>query len=77
MKLTLEVISTKKGSDEMTTSLVRIKPTLSEIKESLQEIYGDRLAYITLYGSQARNEETHSDIDILVVLQGNVESCIE
>jgi hypothetical protein len=48
MKLTLEVISTKKGSDEMTTSLVRIKPTLSEIKESLQEIYGDRLAYIAI-----------------------------
>jgi hypothetical protein len=26
----------------MTTNLVRINPTLSEIKESLQEIYGDR-----------------------------------
>jgi len=41
-------------------------------------MYGDRLAYITLYGSQARNEATpDSDIDILVVLHNKVEPCTE
>ena len=41
-------------------------------------MYGDRLAYITLYGSQARNEATpDSDIDILVVLHSKVEPCTE
>ena len=62
----------------MNITLTNIKPILSEIKRELQELYGDRLAYITLYGSQARNEATpDSDIDILVVLHGNIEPCNE
>jgi len=62
----------------MNTSLTSIAPIVSEIMRSLHELYGDRLAYITLYGSHARNEATpDSDIDILVVLQGNVKPCTE
>jgi len=62
----------------MNTSLTSIAPTVSEIMRSLHELYGDRLAYITLYGSHARNEATpDSDIDILVVLHGNVKPCTE
>ena len=62
----------------MNTSLTSIAPAVSEIMRSLHELYGDRLAYITLYGSHARNEATpDSDIDILVVLQGNVKPCTE
>ena len=62
----------------MTITLTNIKPVLNELKQELQKMYGDRLAYITLYGSQARNEATpDSDIDILVVLHGNVEPCDE
>jgi len=62
----------------MNTTLNHIQPTLHELKLGLKELYGDRLAYITLYGSQARNEATpDSDIDILVVLHGNVEPCHE
>jgi predicted nucleotidyltransferase len=62
----------------MNTTLTSITPILNELKRELQELYGDRLAYITLYGSQARNEATpDSDIDILVVLHGKVEPCTE
>ncbi len=62
----------------MNTTLKSIQPTLHELNLGLKELYGDRLAYITLYGSQARNEATpDSDIDILVVLHGNVQPCTE
>ena len=62
----------------MSVSLVSITLILNELKRELQALYGDRLAYITLYGSQARNEATpDSDIDILVVLHGNIEPCTE
>ena len=62
----------------MTITLNSIQPTLHELKLGLKELYGDRLAYITLYGSQARNEATpDSDIDILIVLHGNVKPCDE
>jgi uncharacterized protein len=62
----------------MSVTLNDINPTLNELKLGLKKLYGDRLAYITLYGSQARNEATpDSDIDILVVLHGNVEPCCE
>ena len=62
----------------MSITLHSIQPTLHELKIGLKELYGDRLAYITLYGSQARNEATpDSDIDILVVLHGKVEPCTE
>ena len=62
----------------MNITLPNINPVLNELKQELQELYGERLAYITLYGSQARNEATpDSDIDILVVLHGNIEPCAE
>ncbi|MEI6426784.1 MAG: nucleotidyltransferase domain-containing protein [Pseudanabaena sp. ELA607] len=62
----------------MNPTLNNIQPTLHELKLGLKELYGDRLAYITLYGSQARNEATpDSDIDILVVLHGKVKPCDE
>ena len=64
--------------EEMSITLNSIQPTLHELKLGLKELYGDRLAYITLYGSQARNEATpDSDIDILVVLHGKVKPCDE
>lgn len=62
----------------MNITLPNINPVLNELKQELQELYGERLAYITLYGSQARNEATpDSDIDILVALHGNIEPCAE
>lgn len=44
---------------------------LQEVKERLRTLYGDRLARVVLYGSQARGEATaESDVDVLVVLRG-------
>ena len=44
---------------------------LPELKQALQEHYGDRLVKLILYGSHARGEATEdSDIDVMVVLDG-------
>ena len=52
---------------------VDIEPLLPRIKSILTELYGDRLHDVVLYGSFARDSATeHSDIDIAVVLRGDV-----
>ncbi|NET10186.1 MAG: nucleotidyltransferase domain-containing protein [Merismopedia sp. SIO2A8] len=44
---------------------------LHDFREGLQELYGDRLVHLILFGSHARQESTpESDIDIMVVLKG-------
>lgn len=46
-----------------------IQPLLAELKSGLKAIYGGRLRGVYLFGSYARNEEqTESDIDVLIVL---------
>lgn len=52
-------------------------PQLSEILQKLRcylhELYGDRLISLILFGSQARGDaDPDSDIDMLVVLEGQV-----
>jgi len=55
-----------------------LKTILSELKSRFQELYGDRLVQMVLYGSQARDDaELGSDIDVLVVLSGEVNPCTE
>lgn len=55
-----------------------IKAILAELRARLEGLYGDRLAHVVLYGSQARNDATEgSDIDVLVVLAGDVSPCEE
>ena len=57
----------------MTTSLISIKPILNELKQELQELYGDRLVKLILFGSHARGEANpDSDIDLLIVLKNNI-----
>ena len=57
----------------MTTSLISIKPILNELKQELQELYGDRLVKLILFGSHARGEANlDSDIDLLIVLKSPV-----
>lgn len=47
----------------------KLKPILAELKRGLQELYGERLRAVVLFGSQARGEATeHSDVDVAVVL---------
>jgi len=46
-----------------------IKSILKELKVGLQDIYGEQLQGLYLYGSHAREEaDFESDIDILVIL---------
>lgn len=55
-----------------------LKAVLSELKDRLSDLYGDRLVELILYGSQARGDaEDGSDIDVLVVLRGQVNACDE
>lgn len=47
----------------------------SEMHQELKKLYGDRLVRLVLFGSHARGDATPgSDIDILVVLRGEVSS---
>lgn len=49
-----------------------IKKMLAELADSLQQVYGDKLKTIVLYGSVARGTQTDdSDIDIMVLIDGN------
>ena len=46
---------------------------LQRLKTCLRKIHGDRLVKMVLFGSQARGEaSTDPDIDVLVILKGNV-----
>jgi len=56
----------------------QLLPILSELKGRLAEHYGERLAKVVLFGSQARGDAAEdSDIDVLVVLRGEVEAGAE
>jgi predicted nucleotidyltransferase len=49
----------------------QIEPLLPRVKKILEDLYGDRLVSVILYGSFARDKATEdSDIDIAVVLKG-------
>lgn len=57
---------------------LKIQIILQELKRSLQIAYKKRLTQIILFGSQARNEAVSgSDIDILIVLKGEVKASDE
>jgi len=48
---------------------------LRELRERLEAAHGSRLAGVVLYGSEARGEAgPDSDIDVLVLLNGPVDS---
>ena len=50
-----------------------LKPILTELRQKLEALYGERLDKLVLFGSQARGDaEPDSDIDVLVVLKGEV-----
>ena len=52
----------------------KIGRVLQGLRTELESIYGRRLASVILFGSQARGDAARaSDIDVLVVLDGNVQ----
>ena len=53
----------------------KIKAIVTELRQYLEKLYGDRLLQMVVFGSQARGDAVEgSDIDILVVLRGPVNS---
>ena len=58
---------------------MEIEPILKEFKQQVTALYGQRLKKVVLYGSYARGQanDEHSDIDLAVVLAGDVKPCKE
>ena len=55
-----------------------INNILDQLHSRFDAIYGDRLSKMILYGSQARGDaDPESDIDVLIVLKGEVSPCDE
>ncbi len=55
-----------------------IKPILAEVRKKLEEIYGNRLKGIILYGSYARGDaDEGSDIDLVILLENMKDPCAE
>ena len=51
----------------------KLKTILAQLRLQLETHYGDRLKQLIMFGSQARGDaHPDSDIDILVVLKGEV-----
>jgi predicted nucleotidyltransferase len=52
----------------------KVRSVLAELRRRLEELYGDRLVKLVLFGSRARGDaRPDSDIDVLVVLRGPVQ----
>jgi len=60
-------------ADEARGQNAHLGTIVARLRRRFQELYGERLVRLILYGSQARREaQPYSDIDILVVLKGPV-----
>jgi len=55
-----------------------LSDVLAEYRARLEEIYGDRLMRLVLFGSRARGDaEPDSDIDVMIVLRGPLDDWAE
>jgi predicted nucleotidyltransferase len=56
----------------------KIEAVIAEARRMLDREYGDRLVRVVLFGSHARGDaEPGSDVDLLVVLRGEVSATTE
>ena len=56
----------------MNEFVLNLEALTAEFKQAMQELYGDRLANVILYGSYARGDfKSESDVDFMVVLKDN------
>jgi predicted nucleotidyltransferase len=70
-------IRKKTAKDLLFDMKTRINPAIDPIvrafKKAMQELYGDRLCDVILYGSYARGDyDEESDIDLMIVLADEV-----
>ncbi len=55
-----------------------VRCIVGEVRRRFERLYGERLVQVILFGSHARGDaEPGSDIDLLVVLEGQVSPCDE
>ena len=55
-----------------------VRTVIAEARALLEREYGDRMVEVILYGSQARGDAVEgSDVDLLVVLRGEVSAGAE
>ena len=55
-----------------------VRLALEEARRRLEEMYGDRLVRMVLYGSQARDDAREdSDVDVLVILRDDFDVFVE
>jgi predicted nucleotidyltransferase len=53
----------------------QLEAILSELRAGYDRLYGDRLARMILFGSQARGDaRPGSDVDVMVILRGAVDA---
>ena len=55
-----------------------VRAALQDVRAALRETYGDRLQQLIVFGSHARGDaRADSDVDVLIVLGGDVDSLNE
>ncbi len=56
----------------MSNTPLNLNALTAKFKQAMEELYGERLAKVILYGSYARGDfQSESDVDFMVVLKDN------
>lgn len=56
----------------------KLRQMLSDLRQRFEQIYGDQLKRMILFGSQARGDAgAGSDVDVMVVLDGEIRAAEE